>query len=294
MVSTSLYRSRLFSKLTPSIAAVGLSDISTAQLINPTTGIDDRTSLLLRLSSALSDPSNAKFFSQDGVARPGHLVDYLLAHPASLQVPSPNSYKIAVEVDTLWEAVVDGLSGVWRAAGTQIDGVSLGDVWPLRCLRKQDGEESDSYISFHGLGQWLMCSIIEVIDKTLGWKVIGADKLTGRPDYHNAGLLIDFDLLKPNLPALFESFNRDMPDNATLLDVPPLPTPHPAVVELRAVTVIMLDRLATGVRKKLGAKLTLSQVVEAGTRKAAAEVARQQRPTTGGPPFRHVADGIVW
>lgn len=129
---------------------------------NPMTGIEGRANLLIRLGSVLASPSNAKFFTQSGSSRPGHIVDYLLTHPSSQQVPSPNSYKVAVEMDALWEIVVDGLSGVWPAARTKIDGVSLGDVWPVDCLKKQGGEEGSELVSFHKLSQWLTYSLIEV------------------------------------------------------------------------------------------------------------------------------------
>ena len=86
------------------------------------------------------------------------------------------------------------------------------------------------------------------------------------------GLLIDFELLRPNIPALLESFSLPVPSESaelpSLLEVPPLDPSHSAVVEMRAVTIIMLDRLATGIRKKLGVELTLPQVLEAGTWKA--------------------------
>jgi len=153
-------------------AAVGLSKISTTQIAeamqvsesNPMTGIEGRAELLIRLGSVLSDPKNSRFFSREGSAehRPGHIVDYLLTHPSSQQVPSPNSYKVAVEMDALWEIVVDGLSGVWPAARTKIDGVSLGDVWPVECLRKSEVEEGSGLVSFHKLSQWLTYSLIEV------------------------------------------------------------------------------------------------------------------------------------
>ena len=90
--------------------------------------------------------------------------------------------------------------------------------------------------------------------------------------YGAGGLLIDFELLKPKIPSLLESFSLPVPSSPssypTLLEVPPLDPSHSAVIEMRAVTIIMLDRLADGIRKKLGVELTLPQVLEAGTWKA--------------------------
>jgi hypothetical protein len=130
---------------------------------NPMTGIEGRAQLLIRLASVLTSPSNASYFSQNGEQRPGHIIDYLLSHPTSQAVPSPVlGRKIAVKMETMWEIVVDGLSGVWPAARTKIDGVSLGDVWPVDCLDKEKNGEGEEFVSFHKLSQWLTYSLIEV------------------------------------------------------------------------------------------------------------------------------------
>ena len=129
---------------------------------NPMTGIEGRAALLVRLSSVLSDPNNAAYFtspSDSSSKRPGHMIDYLISHPSSQQIPSPSSYNIAVKIETLWDIIVNGLSGVWPAARSKIDGVSLGDVWPVDSLKK---EGKDPHISFHKLSQWLSYSLIEV------------------------------------------------------------------------------------------------------------------------------------
>jgi len=70
--------------------------------------------------------------------------------------------KVAVKMETMWEIVVGGLSGVWPAARTKIDGVSLGDVWPVACLAKEGKGEGEELVSFHKLSQWLTYSLIEV------------------------------------------------------------------------------------------------------------------------------------
>jgi hypothetical protein len=152
------------------VPALGLSKITPEQIsiamqvspTNPMDGIEGRSGLLVRLGAVLTDPSNSAYFTStiDGTSRPGHIVDYLLSHPTSQQVPSPNSYKIAVQIDTLWEIVVVGLSGVWPAARTKVDGISLGDVWPAACLTK--GGDGEDLVSFHKLSQWLSYSLIEV------------------------------------------------------------------------------------------------------------------------------------
>ncbi|GAA5883826.1 hypothetical protein JCM16303_007399 [Sporobolomyces ruberrimus] len=289
------------------VDAVGLSKITASQVSdamqvsesNPMTGIEGRAQLLIRLADVLTSPSNSAFFSQNGEQRPGHIIDYLLSHPTSQAVPSAvMGRKVAVKMETMWEIVVSGLSGVWPAARTKIDGVSLGDVWPVDCLAREEKGDGEEFVSFHKLSQWLTYSLIEVMEKLLGWSFIGKEQMTGLPEYRNGGLLIDFNLLQPKIPELLKSFSLPVPSSPseypTLLEVPPLDPAHSAVVEMRAVTIIMLDRLADGIRKKLNVELSLPQVLESGTWKAGREIAKKLRPETGGPPFQYVADGTVF
>ncbi|GAA6037792.1 hypothetical protein JCM8097_005039 [Rhodosporidiobolus ruineniae] len=289
------------------VDAVGLSKITPQQISdamqvsdsNPMTGIDGRAQLLVRLGTVLTDSANAALFTQSASSRPGHIVDYLLAHPTSQATPSAVlGTKVAVQMETMWEIVVSGLSGVWPAARSKIDGVSLGDVWPVNCLKREAKEDGDEYVSFHKLSQWLTYSLIEVMEKLLGWSFIGKELMTGLPEYRNGGLLIDFNLLQPNIPALLKHLNLPVPsspsDYPTLLDLPPLDPGLSPIVELRAVTICMLDRLADGIRHKVGVQLSLPQVLESGTWKAGREVAKKLRPATGGPPFNYIADGTVF
>ena len=68
------------------------------------------------------------------------------------------------------------------------------------------------------------------------------------------------------------------------------------VVEWRALTVGLLDRLAEQVRARLGldqAALPLAKVLEGGTWSAGRRIAREKRPD-GGPPIRLASDGTVF
>lgn len=153
------------------VTAVGLSKITTTDISeamqvtaeNPMTGIEGRATLLVRLGTVLSDPANSAYFTAEAdpdTHRPGHIIDYLLNHATTMQIPSPNYHRVAVRIETLWDIVVNGLSGVWPAARSKIEGISLGDVWPVDCLKRQGGE--DAFVSFHKLSQWLSYSLIEV------------------------------------------------------------------------------------------------------------------------------------
>lgn len=59
-------------------------------------------------------------------------------------------------------------------------------------------------------------------------------------------------------------------------------------MEWRALTVILLDRIAAGIRTAMGlqseAQLSLKQVLESATWKGGREIARELRPETGGGP----------
>jgi hypothetical protein len=70
----------------------------------------------------------------------------------------------------------------------------------------------------------------------------------------------------------------------------------PVVVEWRALTVALLDRVAERVRDQLGLgaeRLPLASVLEGGTWAAGRELARQRR-ADGGPPLRVISDGTVF
>ena len=76
----------------------------------------------------------------------------------------------------------------------------------------------------------------------------------------------------------------------------PLPIDHPAVVEWRALTVVLLDRVAPLIRSRLGrtaAELPLARILQGGTWAAGRLLARQRRPG-GAPPLRVISDGTVF
>ena len=69
------------------------------------------------------------------------------------------------------------------------------------------------------------------------------------------------------------------------------------VVEWRALTVVLLDRLAERVRERLGveaADFPLAKVLEGGTWAAGREIAADRRPPDGSAPLTVVSDGTVF
>jgi len=180
----------------------------------------------------------------------------------------------------------------FKKTRTKLGGVSLGDVWPCDALKPTAVAEGDELVPFHKLTGWITYSLVEPIQKVMGWDIEGIEFMTGLPEYRNGGLLVDLGVLTLRPGAILESFYPD-PNSS----IPKLPPSHPAIVEWRAMTIIELDRIAEAIRKKLGltsAELTLAQVLESATWKGGREIAKQKRPATGGPPIDIESDGTVF
>ncbi|KAI0923090.1 hypothetical protein AcV5_009913 [Taiwanofungus camphoratus] len=249
---------------------------------NPMVGIEGRTSLLINLSNALK--ANPTYFGSD--ARPGNLVDFLESESTS------EGSARRVHIFSLWGVLIEGLSPIWPATRATLGGVALGDVWPCRALKAGAVAEGDDLVPFHKLTGWITYSLVEPIEKVLGWRFEGVEHMTGLPEYRNGGLLVDLGVLTLRPEVIPRSFYPD--SNSS---IPKLPPSHPAIVEWRAMTVIELDRVADAIRAKLGltaAQLTLAQVLESATWKGGREIAKQKRPLTGGPPIDIESDGTVF
>jgi hypothetical protein len=144
-----------------------------------------------------------------------------------------------------------------------------GDVWSHPTL----GE-----VPLHKLTQWLTYSLVEPLHRS-GAEVVDLDDLTALAEYRNGGLLIDTGVLVPRRP-----FDASIEH----------PVGSPFVIEWRALTVALIDRLAAEVKAYLGRPdLTLGQVLEGGTWKAGRELAAQLRPDAA-PAFRVESDGTVF
>ncbi|CAD6897059.1 unnamed protein product [Tilletia controversa] len=304
---------------------------------NPMTGLEGRTGLLVKMGEVLASDGNGYFVGPKGGAgesnperrRPGFLVDYLLAHPSTTKNATTGQPQI--EIATLWQVLIHGLAPIWPASRTQVDGVSLGDVWPCVALKaqleSQKGgpltDETEAFVPFHKLSQWLCYSLTEPIEQTIAATFVGGQYQTGLPEYRNGGLFVDLGVLKPrqslyqaaenasdfgtSAPTSSRNAPETVPQHPTEDDgaaaavvstasarVPRLGPSSPAIVEWRAMTVVLLDRLAQGLNEKLGAKLSLQQVLEAASWKGGREIAKQLRPESGGPPIDIISDGTLF
>jgi hypothetical protein len=132
----------------------------------------------------------------------------------------------------------------------------------------------------HKLSQWLAYSLIEPL-QAAGIEVTDIDGLTGLAEYRNGGLLVDTGVLQL----------RNGSDAKAEHGVA-----STLVVEWRALTVALLDRLADMVRTRLGRDATsfpLAKVLQGGTWAAGRAIARARRPD-GSPPIKVVSDGTVF
>jgi hypothetical protein len=160
-------------------------------------------------------------------------------------------------------AALDKLSSIWP--------LPMGDVWRHPVI---------GLVPFHKLSQWLSYSLVEPLEDA-GLKVRSLDQLTGLPEYRNGGLLVDAGALRPKQRVLLEkTFSAG--------DEP--------IVEWRALTVALLDRIAGHVRGHLGLdveRLPLVKVLEGGTWFAGRALAAERR-SGGGPPIAVASDGTVF
>ena len=168
-----------------------------------------------------------------------------------------------VKAASILAAVLEKLSPIWPSP--------MGDVWKHPVI---------GLVPFHKLSQWLSYSLVEPLEGA-GLKVVALDALTGLPEYRNGGLLVDSGALRAKQSSLLSNSFK--------------PGDEP-IVEWRALTVALLDRIGEHVRGHLGMdaeRLPLVKVLEAGTWFAGRVLAAERRPG-GGPPINVESDGTVF
>ncbi|MBC7456829.1 MAG: DUF1688 family protein, partial [Bdellovibrionaceae bacterium] len=221
---------------------------------NPLVGVAGRVSLLKNLGTAVQ---NTTLFPHK---RPGSIIDYLMT-----------KYGTDIPAEGLLRAVLDGLGMIWPGR-INFNGVNLGDVW------KHQG--TGELIAFHKLSQWMTYSLVEPLME-VGFKITGAEKLTGLAEYRNGGLILDFGLITAKNQADLQKAWKPEED---------------FIIEWRALTVCMLDLIGSAVQKSLGKSpqdFPLAKVLEGGTWAAGRKIAASMR-AGGGPPFQIISDGTVF
>jgi hypothetical protein len=203
-----------------------------------------------------------------------------------------------LEASTVLKAVLEGLGNIWTGRIT-LAGVNLGDVWIHPALSDKNTTTKSvnenlstpdsrlptpapfpSLVPFHKLSQWLTYSLLEPLQE-LGVEIIGLNVLTGLPEYRNGGLCVDLGLLQVKDPLVFQQAH--------------LPSSE-VIVEWRALTVILLDKIAEAIRQRLNltsTELPLVKVLQGGTWTAGRKIAAERR-TRGTPPIQIESDGTVF
>ncbi|WP_181701427.1 URC4/urg3 family protein [Chthonobacter albigriseus] len=271
MMTSGLFSSRPlepFRADAAALAALGRDELQSGFQVseqNPIVGLDGRLALLRRLGERVASAPDLFAIADD--PRPGGLFDLLLSRVEAGAISAP----------TILETVLTALGPIWPGR-ISVGGVDLGDTWRHPLVTAPDA--TDGLVPIHKLSQWLSYSLIEPL-LWAGIEVTDIDGLTGLAEYRNGGLLIDTGVI-----AL-----KDPTDAAR-----PQPVGSLLVVEWRALTVALLDRLADEIRRLLGRdsrSLPLAMVLEGGTWSAGRAIAAKLRPG-GGPPITVESDGTVF
>jgi Protein of unknown function (DUF1688) len=232
---------------------------------NPLVGLDGRADLLRRLGRHVTGRKDV--FATRDAPRPGGLFDHLVLRAKGNVIAAP----------AILREVLLQLGPIWPSR-LSLAGIPLGDCWKHPAIKTDDA--TNGLVPLHKLSQWLTYSLIEPLQRA-GLEVADIDGLTGLAEYRNGGLFVDLGVLTLRDGA---DADRSHEVDSTL------------VVEWRALTVALLDRLAGKIRAKLdrdARSLPLASLLEGGSW-AAGRVAAYERRPDGSPPIKVVSDGTVF
>jgi hypothetical protein len=233
--------------------------------VNPLVGMEGRADLLRRLGTLLA--SKSEVFGSLDTSRPGGLFDRLALLADNQALPAP----------TILTELLQQLGPIWPSRLT-LGGIALGDCWNHPMLTTADA--TTSLVPLHKLSQWLAYSLIEPL-QTAGIGVTEIDGLTGLAEYRNGGLFVDTGVLA------FRDAEAAQQQHEVASSL---------VVEWRALTVALLDRVADGLRHRLkvdATSLPLPKILEGGTWAAGRRLARERRADAS-PPVKVISDGTVF
>jgi hypothetical protein len=233
--------------------------------VNPLVGMDGRADLLRRLGRLVA--SKPDVFSRLDAPRPGGLFDRFATLADNQELPAP----------TILTELLHQLGPIWPSRLT-LGGIALGDCWKHPMLTTADA--TSGLVPLHKLSQWLVYSLIEPL-QTAGIRVTDIDGLTGLAEYRNGGLFVDTGVLAFRDP---EAAQQEHEVASSL------------VVEWRALTVALLDRVADGLRHRLkldATSMPLAKILQGGTWAAGRMLARERRADAS-PPVKIISDGTVF
>jgi hypothetical protein len=232
---------------------------------NPLVGVEGRAALLRALGALIME--NTGVFARNDSPRPGGLFDHLVGIAENREIPAPEILsELLHELGTIWPSRIS------------LGGIPLGDCWRHPAMKTADA--TSGLVPLHKLSQWLAYSLIEPLQQA-GLAVTDVDGLTGLAEYRNGGLFVDAGVLTLRDPGQAER-QHDVTSEL--------------VVEWRALTVALLDRLADVMRMKLNMNaetLPLAKVLEGGTWATGRLLARERR-ADGSPPIKIISDGTVF
>lgn len=233
---------------------------------NPLLGLEGRWQLLQRLAQTLRAQPHY-FGSGHNLPRLGRLWD-------AIQPEDPSR---GIKAAQVFQAVQRGVGPIWPGR-VSLAGIPLGDVWPYPHLPQT--EPGSHWVPFHKLSQWMTYSLLEPLQQE-GIPIGGLDELTGLAEYRNGGLFVDLGVIQLKQPEIGQQ---------------PHPPDSTVIVEWRALTVILLDQVASLIRERLGCsaqELPLVKILQGGTWTAGRQIAAQLRPDAS-PPIQLLSDGTVF
>lgn len=248
-------------------SADGLQAMSEARLAqhfkvsrgNPLPGIAGRVHLLQQLGAVIA--AQPDLFPRQ---RLGDLLDYIFQQCG--QQP---------RADQLLSLILNLFADIWPGR-LSLHGKNLGDTWHYSPL----GEAEQGYVPFHKLSQWMTYSVVETLEKN-AFQVGELNRLTGLAEYRNGGLMLDSGLISLRDPALAQ---HSWPPGSEI------------IIEWRALTVALLDKLADYIRQlwQVSAEdFPLAKLLEGGTWAAGRQLAMQRRGDLS-PPLNIASDATVF
>jgi Protein of unknown function (DUF1688) len=245
----------------PGLTGLSAAALTTAFQVsagNPLTGLQGRAALLRRLGDVVA--LAPQYFGSSELARLGGLGVWL----------KHSAHSERLSASAILAAVLRELGPIWQGR-QHLAEQSLGDVWRHSRV---------GFVPFHKLSQWLTYSLFEPLESA-GLVIDGASELTGLAEYRNGGLFVDAGVLTLRDSSALERVHAVASD---------------LVIEWRALTLALLDRVAVLIRQSLNVsaeQLPLARILEGGTWRAGRAIALEKRPD-GSPPIQIDSDGTVF
>ena len=247
------------------IAATDIAQAFQVTDTNPIVGLEARADLLNRLGIRLIKADH--IFDRHGDIRPGNLFDQLISHQVAGKLKAREILvTLLIELGEIWPD------------GEIINGISVGDVGRHRNIIRDD--VTNGVLPFHKLSQWMAYSLIEPLEEAK-ITVVDLDDLTGLAEYRNGGLFMDTKTI-----SLRDQANADTEHDPK----------SELVVEWRALTIALLDKITASVRQHMDkdpTSLPLASILQGGTWSAGRRLANQLR-VNGGPPIHINSTGTIF